>query len=329
MAAWLAGGIAVFYAGWPWFWLSPIGNLRHFLSSATSRQSIHVFYAGRVWPDAVGAEVPRHYTLVMFLVALPLGLLVLGLVGLWARRRLSQAHPAYVLVTGTLLFLLVVFSLPGTPLYDGVRLFLMVFPFWAIPVGIGAKALVDLPAWRAWPARARIATIAVLVGCQGIGLVVYHPYQLSHYSLLVGGLWGAERLGFEVTYWGDTVAESLLAEAARRAPGQGVVYGPNLAPFQAPIVGMSSASLEASRTRLVGWDSGRPEITLGARYGVFYRRKADLAALPPELLQGRVVAEVSRQGVWLARLIEFSDPIGQGRLRHLVHSAYRAGLPCH
>jgi hypothetical protein len=257
----------------------------------------------------------------MSLVSVPVGLLVLGLVGIRARRRLGQASSGHVLVIGTLLFLLVVFSLPGIPLYDGARLFLMLFPLWAIPVGIGARRLVELPAWRAWPARARIATIAVLVGLQGTGLILYRPYHLSHYNLLVGGLWGAQRLGFEVTYWGDAVADPILSQAARKAPKQAIVYGPNLAQFQAPIVGASSAALEASDTRLVGWDTNSPQEALGCRYGVFYHRKADLGALPAELIQGRVVAEVSRQGVWLARLIEFSDPIGQGQLRHLVDTS--------
>ena len=42
-----------------------------------------------------------------------------------------------------MLFVLLIFSLPGTPVYDGVRLFLMVFPLWAVWVGIGAGWLVS------------------------------------------------------------------------------------------------------------------------------------------------------------------------------------------
>ena len=38
-----------------------------------------------------------------------------------------------------MIFVLALFSLPGTPVYDGVRLFLMVFPIWAIWVGIGTS----------------------------------------------------------------------------------------------------------------------------------------------------------------------------------------------
>ena len=78
---------------------------------------------------------------------------------------------------------------------------------------------------------------------QGLGLVIYSPCHLSYYNLLVGGLAGAERLGFEVTYWGDTVREPMLAEAARLSPDGQILFAPNLAPFQVPAVEMCSPAL--------------------------------------------------------------------------------------
>ena len=36
--------------------------------------------------------------------------------------------------------MMLVFSWPGTPVYDGVRLFLMVFPVWAIAAGLGFQS---------------------------------------------------------------------------------------------------------------------------------------------------------------------------------------------
>ena len=84
LVAWGAAGMATLFVGWPWLWLAPIAHFRQFLGTATGRQPIHVFYAGRVWADH---ETPWHYPVVMFVVALPLGLLLLGLLGAWARRR--------------------------------------------------------------------------------------------------------------------------------------------------------------------------------------------------------------------------------------------------
>jgi len=299
LAAWLLAGGATFFVGWPWLWLAPIAHLRLFLASATGRQPLRVFYAGQVWADH---DVPWHYPLVMFLVALPVGLLLLGGLGLWAKRRQQAADTGYWLAIGTLAFLLGLFAWPGVPVYDGVRLFLMVFPLWAISVGVGAKWVVEQQAWKSIGERVRMGLVGMFVLLQGVPLAVFHPLQLSHYSLLVGGLAGAERLGFESTYWGDAVTEPLLAVAAAGVPGERVLYGPNLAPFQAPAVQISSPSLLDGGVELVGWEPAAREVA-DCRIGVFYRRKADLGEIPRRFWDAEVLAERRVQGVWLARVV--------------------------
>lgn len=312
VAVWTGAGAAVFFAGWPWLWYSTWDRLQLYLASATARQPIHVYYLGQTWPDR---DAPWHYAPVMFLATVPAGLLVLGLLGLWSKRRAWRAEPHWVLVPGTLVWVLGVFAWPGTPVYDGVRLFLMVFPLWAVAAGAGAAWTAGrLSRWRPRPPWIADAAVAGLVAVQGAGIVLHHPCPLSHYSLLVGGLTGAERLGFEVTYWGDTVREPLLAEAARRSPGRPVLFAPHLAPFQAPAVAVSSPALARSETPLIGWDAGRAGEAAECRLIVVYSRKADLAAVEPLLRDARILAEYRQQGVWLARLMELSAPVGR-----LVH----------
>lgn len=301
--AWFAAGAVTFFGGWPWLWSDPWSRLAHYMASGTQRQVIHVFYWGQVWPDR---EVPWHYPLVMFVVTLPLGLLALGLLGIWRKRAALPREGLSLLALGTLALLLATFMWPGTPVYDGVRLFLMVFPLWAVFVGIGARWLVDLnwPVWQKYPQGWRVAVVGILVAGQALGLVLYHPCQLSHYSLLIGGLPGAERLGFEMCYWGDAVVESLLAEAVRHQEGGAVLFVPNLAPFHGPGIRMSSPALADARVDLLA----PPSIHLGGEGGprciVVYRRLADLQDLPGSLWQGRVLAEYGKLGVWLARVIE-------------------------
>lgn len=318
LAAWLAAGVLTLYAAWPWLWLAPWGNLRLYLASGSQRQPIHVFYWAQVWADR---EVPRHYAPVLFLVTLPAGLLILGLVGWWARRRLAHAPAGLFLAAILGLFLLAVFCLPGTPVYDGERLFLPVYPLWALGAGVGVRWLVEHPRVHA---RRRLVGLAATVGValQGCGIVLYHPCQLSHYSLLMGGLAGAERLGFEVDYWGAGVTESLLAHGAFRAAGGKLLLVPNLAPYQAPGIQITSASLTERQVTLVGWNRWRPEESLGSRYGIIYRRRADLGDVPQEFAQGRVLFEIARQGVWIARLVEFPQTIGRGDI-----ARWREGLP--
>jgi len=304
LLAWGASGVATLYAGWPWLWLAPIGNLRQFLATGTDRQAIHVFYAGRVWDDV---QVPWHYPAVMFAVALPVGLLILGVLGIWRYRHSDKSKPGYVLLMGTIVFLLAVFSWPGTPVYDGARLFLMVFPIWAVSVGLGAKWIVDHQVLRRFSPSTRWWGVGLLVACQGVGLILYHPCHLSHYSLLAGGAMGAQSLGFEATYWGDSVTEEVLREASTYAAGGRLLFAPNLAQFQYPAVASSSVSLADNEVELVGWDSNRPRDAAGCKYAVFYNRKADLATIPGPMRSGKVVYEYQIQGVWLARVVELPD----------------------
>ena len=312
LAVWLISGAVTLFAGWPWLWIDPIRHVRQFLGTATDRIPIHVFYAGQVWADH---EVPRHYAVATFAATLPLGLLICGFLGLWARRRVRGSPPGFYLLLGSLAFMLLVFSWPGVPVYDGERLFLMVFPLWAVAAGVGANWLIEHRVWAARSRGLRKGVIAGFVAIQGVGVVMYHPCYLSHYSLLVGGLPGAARLGFEVNYWGDAVTERLLAEVAEKAPNGVIIYGPNLAPYQAPMLAVSSPALSAKRVMAVGWDPSHPRLIAGCRYGVFYHRRADLDGIPSELLNGEVLGENSILGAWTARVIEFSSPIGQGGWR--------------
>ncbi len=205
-------------------------------------------------------------------------------------------------------FLLLLFSWPGVPVYDGVRLFLVVFPLWAIWVGIGARWLTDrlISTWKS--PRVILAAIVVLVAIQGIGLAIYRPCHLSYYNLLVGGLAGAERLGFEATYWGDSVREPLLAEGARLSGDAPILFAPNLAPFQAPAVAMCSPSLNQAGVELVGEKQSESELADRCRYAVIYNRRADPASV---VGRGKVVSEYRKQGVWLTRLVELAAPLDE------------------
>ena len=82
------------------------------------------------------------------------------------------------------------------PVYDGERLFLHVFPAWAMLIGLGFGWLWD---HGITGHRGRIVIGALMIG-QGFGVVAMHPFGLSYYNMLVGGLPGARALGLEVTY---------------------------------------------------------------------------------------------------------------------------------
>jgi hypothetical protein len=100
---------------------------------------------------------------------------------------------------------------PGTPPHDGVRLFLPALGFWCVLAGVGTQRLWDAAAVLTSQRRlvARAALAAAIAVC-AVPTVRYYPHDLSHYNALVGGVRGAAALGFEPTYWWDSLDRDVL-----------------------------------------------------------------------------------------------------------------------
>ena len=329
-AAWLATGVGLFVLGWPWLWYDTLDRWAAFWGTSVARATIRVEYFGRIWNDR---ELPWHYPWLYFAVTVPVVLQGLGALGLWRgwRGRRNDRFP--LLLAASILLFLTLFS-ARVPVYDGERLFLLAFPAWAILIGCGFGVL-----WRWWggppwppsddrregarPTRAatggrpyarwaravgihggiwsaRLTLGGILLG-QCWGLVATHPFGLSYYNLLVGGLPGAERLGLELTYWGDAVDRVLLDELARRVePGSVAALAPTLYPGQ----GAYTTTGPLVRREVVLQDES--EIPR-ADWVVVSRREAYWSPELRRLLEAadpadRVMVR-SRQGVWLSALL--------------------------
>lgn len=317
---WTVAGLTVFFIGWPWLWIDPLQNLKLYLLSSTQRVPIHVFYMGKVWADIF---VPRHYPWVMFLVTVPVGLLCLGFLAVGApilarlssrvRQASDKAHPLAphdYLVLGCIVFFLAVFTSPRVPVYDGVRLFLPVYPLWGLLVGRGAQWICDQMTEHRLFSRVRPPLLlAVFLFLQAVGVIWFRPVWLSYYNLLVGGLAGAKCLGFEVNYWGDALTEDVLCQASQRMNrGEVLAFGPSLAPYQGIGILISSPCLAEKDISVAGWPSGSRNPPGNARWLLLYHRRADLQQIPEEILTRPASYEISCQGVWLARLIRLDAP---------------------
>ena len=310
LAIWGMVGLFVFVACWPWLWLDPLNHFQEYLGSTTDRVELHAWYFGQRYNDR---DVPWHYPLVMFLATVPIGLQLLGIVGTVAGDRSSWKQPKQWLVFGALAFPLVLFSLPGVPVYDGVRLFLMVFPLWAIFIGRGSAVAIEwltrilrqvnrkYPSIRLKPGQ----VVAVFLALQSYGLVALHPCHLSYYNLLVGGLAGADRLGLEPTYWSDSVTRSFLNEVAEAVPDESAIEViPVMHQFQLGEMTNQSPVIRAHRIRLVPFSGFESKTT---RYVLLFRRKADLPEKLREPTAATVpLAELRRDGVLLAALYQLS-----------------------
>ena len=296
---WGLVGLTVFFVGWPWLWLDPANHLREYFGRTMQRQTLYVWYLGRQFADR---SVPWHYPFVLFLVTVPVGLHLAGLYGLCTKDRPVWKEPREQLLLGSLVFPPIVFSLPGVTVYDGTRLFLVVFPLWAIFIGRGGAAIFDRLRNRFRPHRAAVV-LGLFLAIQSASLFVLSPCWLSGYNLLAGGLRGAVRLGFEPTYWGDSLTRSLLEQTARIVPRGAVVdVVPVLHPFQLDDLLMQSEALRHRGIRLRPYSEQNRH---DRRFVLLFRRTA---YLPEAIRQGipsaRLRAEVRRDGVQLAALYE-------------------------
>ncbi|MCA8983476.1 MAG: hypothetical protein KDA76_06935 [Planctomycetaceae bacterium] len=314
MLTWGVVGGLVFFLGWPWLWLDPLGHAGKFLGSATDRVSLHNYYVGTVFADV---DTPWHYPWVMFLVTVPIGLHACGMLGAWRSVREWRQRPEGILPLACLLFPLVLFSTRG-PVYDGTRLFLMIFPLWALFIGRGA---IDIYArlCRKFPAHQALGCLCLLFLLQGYGLLATHPCQLSYYNLLVGGPAGARKLGFEATYWGDSLTRPFLEECLHHIPpGSEVQVAPVLHQFQCEELVTQSPLVRARKVRFVPFErKAEDDHSTQPRYYLVFARYADLPEPFRSALAGpsatiEPLALLHRQHVPLAALFRSRPTLAPG-----------------
>jgi len=216
----LGMGCCVFFAGWPWLWPHPITRTVALFSTVTKRAVVDSFFMGKAYRETFA---PFYYPTIMTLITLPvpvLGIMVAGFVQSWKKIREHDRKVLCTILLGA--WTLVLASLPGMPRYDGVRLFLGLFPILAVFAGAGWVWLRDVLIRRIGKEKA-VLMIGLLFLAGATPGWLYRPFGLSYYNLLVGGLTGANHLGFEVTYWGEGLDGELLGEVfnqGRRNPPQ-------------------------------------------------------------------------------------------------------------
>jgi len=200
-------GAVVFFVGWPWLWYETAARLWGYLRP-TWRTPIPLMYFGEVYADKAA---PWHYPIVLTMTTIPVGILFLVLVGTAKAVRRLKDSPMLALLVINVAVAIGPFMLPWLPKYDGVRLFLPAFPFLALLAGVGGQRCWAWVAerWRRRP-RLPLCAAAVFFLSQAGAVALIHPCELSYYNALVGGLWGAEKLGLETTYWHDVVNRRLF-----------------------------------------------------------------------------------------------------------------------
>jgi len=218
-----------FLLSWPWLWHKTFVRFFAYLQFYTAHKFTTVYYFGKQYTLVPS---PWHYPWVYVLGTVPVVLLVLmllgggGSIGRLFKRDKSNEASRKVLILLMALFPIAFQSLPGTPRYDGVRLFLSAFPFLAILAGLGFDKVLTWVKEYPWSQKIPALEVVLLVLFllpSVIGILHYHPYELSYYNSLLGGVSGAWQKGMETTYWCDAVNPKLINELNQKLPPDSTV----------------------------------------------------------------------------------------------------------
>ena len=219
----LAGAV-VFVAVNPVVWVDPAQGIGDYLHAGLDRASAD---ATRIATGYLGAvylfRPPWHYPYVWTLAVFPLSLLIAAVAGLLAPRSGTLRGLTFwnmVVLYGAL-------ALPSAPMHDGVRLFLPLFPFYCVLAGTGAVAIGE---WVTRGLQVRIPSveqrrdlivalsIVAVIAPAALRTAQVHPYQLSYFNALAGGVEGAERRGLEVTNLKEVLNREVLGDLAAELP---------------------------------------------------------------------------------------------------------------
>jgi 4-amino-4-deoxy-L-arabinose transferase-like glycosyltransferase len=217
----------IFFIGWPWLWHDTPAHLKGYLFFHLQHYPVLVYYLGELHEYA-----PWHYPFVMTAVTTPAVFLLLMLIGIihgasgrsaYEKKKVNSSFAAgrWLLIICALGYL-IPSAMPFAPKYNGVRLFLPAFPFLMGLAG-GGLAFLHGTLLRL---LGRIGSLARIERFRGklafvlilglllpavVGLSRVYPYEQAYYNALVGGPAGAQKRGFETTYWGSVYLSALPA----------------------------------------------------------------------------------------------------------------------
>jgi hypothetical protein len=195
----------------PHLWHQPMARFFQFLAESAGRTGrpgtdFLVFFLGEYHRSAT---LPWYYAGLMMAATIPESTLALALLG-GVTRMGRPRHEVRALFAANAIAIVGVGLVPGATLHDVTRLLLPALPFVTALAGCGLGRLSELAGagLAPWAARHGIrharVKLAAAVGALALtvpvlDLILYHPYQLSYFNRLVGGVRGAHARGLEVT----------------------------------------------------------------------------------------------------------------------------------
>ena len=224
----LAGAL-LFFAVNPVLWVDPAQGLHDYLSAGLDRAAeettrITTEYFGEIY----AFRPPWHYPYVWTAIVIPPSMLLAAIVGLIAPR--GGSLRGLVLLNMAVVY--GALALPSAPMHDGVRLFLPLFPLYCTLAGVGAVAIGE---WVTGAIQSRYPvaekrrdlivalSIVACIGPAAVRTAEVHPFQLSYFNALVGGIEGAEKRGLEVSNLKEVLNRASLEDLAGIIPSEATI----------------------------------------------------------------------------------------------------------
>lgn len=236
-------GPAIFIGTWPYLWHDTLQRIGWYAGFHLNHDYYNMAYFGRNYFEP---PFPVAFPFVLTAFTVPATTLALASVGvtrrlralvpprlaerLWRKGRLTP-DPFFtdVLLVGCLVAPLLIIALPSSPIFGGTKHWFPAYPFIALYAGLGFWHLTHLA--RVWVGtrlpnarylvRAGVA-VAVLAP-SAVETVHSHPFGLSHYTFLAGGVPGAADHGMNRQFWGFTTG-SLTEWFSEQMPDGGTVW---------------------------------------------------------------------------------------------------------
>ena len=235
--AWLPSmlliGPLVLFGTWPWLWHDTWNRLSNYVAFHLRHVHYTYEYLGvSYFEPPLPASVP--FVMTLFTVSLTvLGLSLLGIyyqrAGLrpWWRTQPGDhtGRRTELLWLGCLLAPLLAIALPSSPIFGGTKHWIAAYPFLALFAAWGWLAVTERAELWAWPGRRwpswAFATLCLLPGA--VETAHSHPFGLSHYTPVAGGVPGGADLGMNRQFWGFTTG-SLATWLREKLPDGGSVW---------------------------------------------------------------------------------------------------------
>lgn len=218
---------------WALFWTDPFNHLSYLIwFFQNNTVNLEVLLNGNWYCS--GTNVPWFYPFWYLAIVTPIPVLLFFLIGLISQIRqiIFNRRPLPMLLLLWLFIPIARFLSPKVAVLDGIRHFEeVVFPFIFIAAIGASKALQTVNNLHAQAGlkiqySLKTRTVTILSGLIILYLIVinalYHPYQLSYFNGLVGGLPGAVGK-YDIDYWGISQKEA-VNWINKNAPQNSLVY---------------------------------------------------------------------------------------------------------